>query len=110
MTRRLSSRSMLAAAALALAVTVPPSPEALAQSPTKVAKACAAARNRVSQQQKAIADDDLRIERERRSRFACGSQKACRRYDRRIESLEKRKAEHEAILERLRATEAKACG
>ncbi len=82
---------------------------AAAQTAPKISKPCAAARNRVVQQQKAIDDIDRRIERERGARAVCASDKACRRYDGRIESLEKRRAEHTDRMASLAAAEQKTC-
>lgn len=102
-----ATRSLAALVAGMLVVAL--SATAFAQAPPRPPKACAAARNHVTQQRKALADIDQRIEREQRSRFACGSKKACRRFDQRIESLQKRRDEHALRLSKLEAAEAKAC-
>jgi hypothetical protein len=102
------SRALVALAACAVVGALIPA-DAPAQTSVKVPKQCAAARNRVAQQQKAIADDQARIDRETKARFACGSTKACRRHDKRIESIEERRAEHVAKLVRLQEVERKAC-
>jgi hypothetical protein len=82
---------------------------AVAQTVAKVPKACAAALNRTQQQQRAIGDIEARIDKERRARDVCGSQKACRKFDRRIEALQRRRAEQETRMTRYQAAEAKAC-
>jgi hypothetical protein len=102
------ARALVALAAFAVLAVFDPG-EVSAQTAVKVPKQCAAARNRVAQQEKAIAADQARIDREMKARFECGSQKVCRRHHKRIESIEERKAEHVARMTRLREVERKAC-
>ena len=94
--------------ALALTLGLQPAP-AIAADPGRPPKACAAARNRVVQQQKAIADIDARIAKEQQARANCAAGKNCRKFDRTIEALDRRKAEFESKVQRYREVEAKAC-
>jgi hypothetical protein len=96
----------LAALALMLGLETVP---ALAADPARPPKACAAARNRVVQQQKAIADIDARIGKEQQARANCAAGKNCRKFDRTIEALDRRKAELDAKVQRYREVEAKTC-
>lgn len=82
---------------------------AIAADPGKPPKACAAARNRIAQQQKAIADIDGRIAKEQQGRANCASGKNCHKFDRTIEALDRRKTEFENKVQRYREVEAKAC-
>jgi hypothetical protein len=106
--RRLRLRS-LALAICSVALLVAAFPAAAEPASRAASKACAVAQARVAQQQRAVADIDLRIERERRVRSLCGSQKACRRSDQRIDSLQDRRTERETRLARLRTIEARDC-
>lgn len=81
----------------------------VAQTAPRIPKTCAAALNRTQQQQRAIGDIDARIDKERRARDVCGSPKACRKFDRRIEALTQRRTEQETRMARYQAAEAKAC-